>query len=309
MEFSIDSTTWRTPNYWRDAWSNPLTMTPSGLIIHTGEGNSAESDLSWLCYADSGVSAHYYIKRTGEIFQLVPDHYRAWHAAEYNHWCIGIEAEHKQGQDWPAIQREAYAWLVRHLIRKYNLPQHNIRAHRWVSPQNRSDPTNWDDQELTTWIAAFYTPVEEPRPYSRRIYGVTANQVNVRNKPSTSGNIIDQLNEGTYIDVAALVPGTKVKIGDRTTDIWLRLRNNSYISAAFAKLMIRRFVFSNPRNFRDKPTTASAIISNIPAGREVEVAEVVAGESVAGSDLWGRTPARDDYIWLGEGKEKTNYPI
>ncbi len=73
--------------------------------------------------------------------------------------------------------------------------------------------------------------------------------------------------------------------------------------------MIRRFVFPNTRNSRDKPTTASAIARSVPAGEEVEVVEVVAGESVAGSDLWGRLPRSDVYIWLGEGTERTNYPI
>ena len=55
--------------------------------------------LKRLCDAKSKVSSHYFIKNNGEILNLVPDLYKAWHAGiSYwkklkllNKYSIGIE--------------------------------------------------------------------------------------------------------------------------------------------------------------------------------------------------------------------------
>ena len=54
-----------------------------------------------LCDPKSKVSSHYYIKTNGEILNLVPDRYEAWHAGksqwkeqkDINSRSIGIEIE------------------------------------------------------------------------------------------------------------------------------------------------------------------------------------------------------------------------
>ena len=69
------------------------------IILHyTGMKNEL-SAINKLCNPESKVSAHYYIKKNGEILNLVPDLYEAWHAGKsnwkkfksLNKFSIGIE--------------------------------------------------------------------------------------------------------------------------------------------------------------------------------------------------------------------------
>ena len=69
------------------------------IIIHY-TGMKKESDaIKKLCSSKSKVSSHYFIRTNGELLNLVPDLYKAWHAGEsrwkkfksLNKYSIGIE--------------------------------------------------------------------------------------------------------------------------------------------------------------------------------------------------------------------------
>lgn len=152
------------PNY----DSRPVSVkAPFALLIHTGEG-TRQSDLAWLCHPASRVSSHYYVCRDGHIYQLVPDHLRAWHAgkssyagiSDWNSASIGIETEHQAGQDWPGVQVAALRSLCLDLIARYDIRQEHIAAHRWVAPGRKLDPSDWSDPDLHAWIASLYTAVD-----------------------------------------------------------------------------------------------------------------------------------------------------
>ena len=78
------------------------------IILHYTGMNSEQSALQKLCNPKSEVSSHYFIKKNGVVFNLVPDLYEAWHAGKSN-WknykslnknSIGIEIcnpGHKNG--------------------------------------------------------------------------------------------------------------------------------------------------------------------------------------------------------------------
>lgn len=165
MTFTIDSTSYRSPNY----SSRGVGVRIGGIVLHTGEG-TRQSDLDWLCkpQGEKSVSAHYYVCRDGTIYQLVDDKYQAWHAGlgsylGYSAWgrfSLGIETEHKQGQDWPQIQMNAWAWLCKELIARYGIDQQMVIAHRWiVRPPGagvKYDPTNFPDPILARWIGGLY---------------------------------------------------------------------------------------------------------------------------------------------------------
>jgi hypothetical protein len=156
----IDKTSYQSPNY--DNRQGRI----EGITLHTGEGTRA-SDLGWLCNRESGVSAHYYVCRDGTIYQLVPDVCRAWHAGHAwgNDCTLGIETEHKQGQDWPSMQMQALDDLCRHLVAKYDISPEGIVAHRWLTPARKIDPTDLDDSELEIFIENLYEPRQEaPKP-------------------------------------------------------------------------------------------------------------------------------------------------
>ncbi len=137
------------------------------IVLHTGEG-TADSDLHTLTNnrvpEKKRVSAHYYVTRAGLIYQLVDPRCAAWHAgvsfyaglSNWNDHSIGIETEHRQGQDWPTRQKDALAALCRMLIARYSIDQRYIAAHRWIAPTRKTDPSDWPDATLIPWIAGLY---------------------------------------------------------------------------------------------------------------------------------------------------------
>lgn len=50
----------------------------NAITIHFTKGGNAKATALWAKKAGQG-SAHYYVGRAGRIYQIVPDHLRAWH--------------------------------------------------------------------------------------------------------------------------------------------------------------------------------------------------------------------------------------
>ena len=153
------------------------------IVLHDGEGTK-KSDLDRLLnnrvIMEKRVSAHYYVDRGGAVFQLVDPTKEAWHAGEsfwlgrrnLNPWSIGVESEHKDGQDWPDAQRRQIGALFSYLIGRFHIPQKYVVTHRWIAPGRKFDPTNWPDEQLRPWIASLYSPIgpspDAPHPYRMR---------------------------------------------------------------------------------------------------------------------------------------------
>ncbi len=202
----IDTTSYRSPNYdYRPARIE-------GITLHTGEG-TRQSDLSWLCSPRSGVSCHYYVCRDSTIYQLVDDERRAWHAGQRwgNDCTIGIETEHRQGQDWPTMQRTALAALCRHLIAQYGIEQGQIVAHRWLTPGRKIDPTDWPDSELHTWIADLYGPLPPREPALQPGWYCCAYPATVRTAPDRQrGAIVATFAPESHVYIGTWVTGQRV---------------------------------------------------------------------------------------------------
>lgn len=178
MSLQIDTTSYRSPNY-----SDRLGADVDMIVLHSGEGTKA-SDLATLCNdrvpPKNRVSSHYYVDRLGTVYELVDPQFAAWHAGASS-WLgrgstsirdhsIGIETEHRQGQNWPTAQRAALRELCVLLIGRYDIPQRMVVAHRWVAPGRKYDPTNWPDEQLHPWIAALYSG--RNRLGQRRVLGL-----------------------------------------------------------------------------------------------------------------------------------------
>lgn len=99
------------------------------------------------------VSAHFFIRRDGELFQYVSCQERAWHAGVSswqgidgcNDYSIGIELE---GTDELAYEPEQYAQLeilTSDLCAEYSIPLENIVGHCDIAPERKTDPgTSFD---------------------------------------------------------------------------------------------------------------------------------------------------------------------
>jgi len=92
------------------------------------------------------VSAHFFIRRTGEVVQFVSCDDRAWHAGR-SHWCgrdncndfsVGIELEGLEGERFEVAQYASLADLCLALAQQY--PVAHIAGHEHIAPGRKQDP-------------------------------------------------------------------------------------------------------------------------------------------------------------------------
>lgn len=99
------------------------------------------------------VSAHYVVDEAGQIYSLVPEEHRAWHAGvsswegdgEVNARAIGIEivnGGHDFGSpDFPDAQIEGVIGLLRDILRRWpELNAKRVVAHSDIAPARKADP-------------------------------------------------------------------------------------------------------------------------------------------------------------------------
>jgi AmpD protein len=133
------------------------------LVIHNislppGEfGGDAVSDLFlnrldpaahpyFAAIAGLRVSAHFFLRRDGEILQFVPCALRAWHAGQSqwrgrercNDFSLGIELEGTDDLPYTEPQYERLIALARTLHRRY--PIQDTVGHADIAPGRKTDP-------------------------------------------------------------------------------------------------------------------------------------------------------------------------
>lgn len=103
------------------------------------------------------VSSHFFITRSGELWQFVSCDERAWHAGESsyrgrsscNDDSIGIELEGLEGGLFEAAQYETLTSICAALLRHY--PVAYLAGHEHVAPGRKQDPGAGFDW---TWLQA-----------------------------------------------------------------------------------------------------------------------------------------------------------
>jgi N-acetyl-anhydromuramoyl-L-alanine amidase len=138
-----------------------------GISLPPGEFGSAavsqffcgqlpmDSHPAYLAIANLRVSAHLFIRRTGEIIQFVPFHARAWHAgvsyfqgkSHCNDFSIGIELEGTDDLPYEDCQYIQLSQVVSLLLLAYpGITQDRIVGHEDIAPGRKTDPGpffNW----------------------------------------------------------------------------------------------------------------------------------------------------------------------
>ena len=92
------------------------------------------------------VSAHFFVRRNGEVVQFVPVTRRAWHAGpstwrdrtRCNDFSVGIELEGRDDEAYEPAQYASLAALIRAL--RVVLPACAITAHSDIAPGRKTDP-------------------------------------------------------------------------------------------------------------------------------------------------------------------------
>ncbi|HRQ35389.1 MAG TPA: N-acetylmuramoyl-L-alanine amidase [Chiayiivirga sp.] len=120
------------------------------IVIHATEQDSVARSLHTLRTGNSGgpVSSHYLIGRDGDLYQLVADERRAWHAGggrwgtitDLNSASIGIELDNDASSDYPPAQIDALLRLLDDLCTRYSIPRSQVIAHADLAPTRRRDP-------------------------------------------------------------------------------------------------------------------------------------------------------------------------
>lgn len=117
------------------------------------------------------VSAHFFIRRDGELVQFVDADARAWHAGtsfwrgrgNCNDDSIGIELEGLEGETFETAQYLALTHLCRHLARRY--PIQHIAGHEHIAPGRKLDPGPGFDwaclQQALDWDKNFFPPLNQ----------------------------------------------------------------------------------------------------------------------------------------------------
>ena len=122
------------------------------IIIHYTGMKKESAAIKRLQDPKSKVSSHYLIKRNGEIINLVPDLFEAWHAgvSSWKHFkslnknSIGIEITnpgHKHGyKRFSKKQIFSLQKLLNVLVKKYKIKKKYILGHSDIAPGRKKDP-------------------------------------------------------------------------------------------------------------------------------------------------------------------------
>ena len=112
------------------------------------------------------VSAHFLVRRNGELWQFVDCDQRAWHAGvsryrgreNCNDDSIGIELEGVEGEAFEPAQYESLRALAAALAVRY--PIAHVAGHEHIAPGRKGDPGSGFDwtamQAQLAWPARFF---------------------------------------------------------------------------------------------------------------------------------------------------------
>ena len=121
------------------------------IVIHYTALRDAKEAISYLCTKEKKVSSHYLISQDGEIYNLVNEKFRAWHAGQsfwqdivdINSFSIGIELDYNPNGKNNKFSCQMISSLKKLILKmkdKYKINETNILAHSDIAPFRKKDP-------------------------------------------------------------------------------------------------------------------------------------------------------------------------
>ena len=116
------------------------------------------------------VSAHFFIRRQGQLIQMVSCDDMAWHAGvshyrgrdRCNEDSIGIELEGLEGETFEDEQYETLSGLCASLLQHY--PIEHLAGHEHIAPARKKDPGKgflWEDFRKSLGLTKDFFPILE----------------------------------------------------------------------------------------------------------------------------------------------------
>ena len=121
------------------------------LIIHYTALKDCSESLKYLCNKSKKVSSHYLVSQQGDVYNLVSEKMRAWHAG-FSYWkgdtdinseSIGIELDYNPNHRNNTFKNKMITSLInliKMLKKKYNIHNSNILGHSDIAPYRKLDP-------------------------------------------------------------------------------------------------------------------------------------------------------------------------
>jgi N-acetylmuramoyl-L-alanine amidase len=130
------------PNH--NARRTPIDM----IVLHYTGMSSLQEVLQKLCDPASELSAHYVVDEQGNIYRLVDEERRAWHAGvsnwqgqrDINSRSIGIEIMNNGQKPFTRQQISSVISICKSVMERYDIPVYNVVGHSDVAPGRKTDP-------------------------------------------------------------------------------------------------------------------------------------------------------------------------
>ena len=121
------------------------------IIIHYTAIENYKKAIKHLCNPENKVSCHFLISQNGNIYNLVDENKRAWHAGDaywkkytdINSLSLGIEldySENKENNTFSKKMIDSLLILLEELKSKYSINHNNILGHSDIAPYRKIDP-------------------------------------------------------------------------------------------------------------------------------------------------------------------------
>ena len=123
-------------------------LTPTLVVIHYTAMKDARAALERLCDPESVVSAHYLIGVDGQMWQMVAETMRAWHAGagnwhgqdDINSRSIGIELDNAGTHPFSEPQMAALERLLSDILIRWGIAPDGVIGHSDMAPGRKCDP-------------------------------------------------------------------------------------------------------------------------------------------------------------------------
>ena len=121
---------------------------PELIVLHYTAMESCDAACRILCNPDNEDSAHYLIRKNGQIIQMVEEGKRAWHAGagmwqgrgDVNSRSIGIEMSNTGSTPFSAALFDSLETLLSGIMARWDIPASAVIAHSDFAPGRKIDP-------------------------------------------------------------------------------------------------------------------------------------------------------------------------
>ncbi len=175
---TINTTFNYSPNF--DRKKRKLKQIKFVIFHYTGMKNEKKA-IDRLTNSESKVSSHYFIKKNGEILNLVPELYISWHAGvsswknfkSINKYSIGIEISNP-GHDnkykkFSEKQIQSILKLSKYLLKKYRIKMRYVLGHSDIAPFRKKDPgEKFPWRYLSKYKVGFWHDLNEKKLFKIR---------------------------------------------------------------------------------------------------------------------------------------------